>query len=84
MTKITALKALTEFFQDANGGTSMESAGGDIVPATVAGVPSKRPMKAWADEVKALSADDKAALASLAVEALNARPEYADNPLVLA
>ena len=82
MAKVSALKALTEFFQ-VEGGTSVESAGGDIVPATIAGVPSKRPMKAWADEVKALTPEAKAELAALAVAALNAMPERAVNQLEL-
>lgn len=71
MATITALKALTEYFQVA-GNYSLESEGGDYCKPTIAGVPSKRAMKEWAEEVKALDPDSKRELALLAVEELNA------------
>ena len=49
METITALKALTEYFNSGDG---------------------KRPMKAWADEVKALSPAEKQELAEGAATAL--------------
>lgn len=64
MAKVTALKALTNFFQ-VEGGYSVESAGGNEAVPTVAGVPTKRAMKVWGDEVKALSPEEKRELAEL-------------------
>lgn len=69
MAKVTALKALTNYFQ-VEGGFSVESAGGPNCPPTVAGVPTKRAMKTWGEEVKALDPDSKRELASLAAAAM--------------
>lgn len=62
MAKITPLKALSNFFNMGDG-YSVESAGGENVPATVAGIPVKRPVRDFAAELKLMSDDEKLSLA---------------------
>lgn len=62
MAKITPLKALSNYFNTGDG-YSLESAGGDTCPATVAGVPVKRPVREFAAELKLMSDEEKLSLA---------------------
>jgi hypothetical protein len=66
MANITPLKALSGYFNTGDG-YSVESAGGENVPATVAGVPVKRPVRDFAAELRVMSDVEKMELAQLVV-----------------
>lgn len=62
MANKTIVSALNSFF-NAGDGVSIESTGGGNCPATVAGIPVKRPTQDWVKELKALSPAEKLELA---------------------
>jgi hypothetical protein len=66
MPQVTALKALNGYF---NTGTevSVESEGGPNAKATVGGVPAKRSLPTFRDEMAALTPEEKQELAALVV-----------------
>lgn len=68
-TKLTGLKVLAHYFNEGDG-VSVESAGGDNVPATVAGVPSKRTITVFAAELKKFNDTEKRELAAQVAETM--------------
>lgn len=55
---------LSNYFNAPGDTGSLESAGGDTVPATVAGIPQKRPNTEFIKEMKALTPVEKNYLAT--------------------
>lgn len=59
MAEVSALKALTDYFQDPSQGSSLSS------ESTTGGIPGRRPATDWRKEMLALTKEDRTELAQM-------------------